>query len=68
MWRVTADFADLSDGGYVYHAGDNYPRSGMADPQRVAQLAGRNNKRGMPLIEPVPAASERQAKKRKTEE
>lgn len=50
MWRVLADFADLRDGGYVYRAGDNYPRSGEADPERVKELAGQNNKLGKPLL------------------
>ena len=61
MWRVIADFADLYDGGYVYHAGDNYPRSGKPDPHRVEQLSGRNNRRGIPLIESV--AEEAKSKK-----
>lgn len=50
MWRVVADFADLTDGGRVYRAGENYPRSGDAEPGRAAELSGRNNKRGAPLI------------------
>lgn len=51
MWRVLSDFADLADGGYVYRAGDNYPRAGKADPARAAELSGRNNRRGAPLLE-----------------
>lgn len=51
MWRVLTDFADLTDGGRVYRAGENYPRSGDAEPGRAAELSGRNNKRGAPLIE-----------------
>lgn len=51
MWRVIADFADLADGGYIYRAGDNYPRAGKPSPARVKELSGRNNKRGAPLIE-----------------
>ena len=50
MWRVISDFADLRDGGYVYRAGDNYPRSGEADPDRVRELAGQSNKLGKPLL------------------
>lgn len=63
MWRVIADFADLADGGYVYHAGDNYPRAGKADLERAAQLAGRNNRRGAPLIEAVAAAKPKKKSK-----
>lgn len=50
MWRVLTDFADLEDGGRVYCAGENYPRTGEAEPGRAAELSGRNNKRGAPLI------------------
>lgn len=50
MWRVLTDFADLTDGGRVYRAGENYPRAGDAEPGRAAELSGRNNKRGLPLI------------------
>lgn len=53
MYRVIADFSDLSDGGYIYRAGDKYPRTGIADHARVVKLSGRNNMRGAPLIELV---------------
>lgn len=53
MYRVISDFSDLSDGGYIYRAGDKYPRTGIANHARVVELSGRNNMRGAPLIELV---------------
>lgn len=50
MWQVLVDFADLQDGGHVYHTGDKFPRAGEVDPGRVAELASFNNRRGFPLI------------------
>lgn len=51
MWRVITAFADLQDGGRVYKAGDDYPKKGEPDLDRVRELSGRGNKLGMPLIE-----------------
>lgn len=70
MWRVLTDFADLADGGHVYRAGDNYPRAGKPDPARAAELAGRSNKRGVPLIEHVdrPEGENKHKKPRKKPE
>ena len=53
MWRVLVNFADLQDGGHIYHAGDKFPRVGEVDPGRVAELASSNNRRGFPLIRKV---------------
>jgi len=60
-WRVIRDFADLKDGGFVYHAGENYPRVGDAQPERAAELSGRNNARGCPLIEDKPKRGRKKA-------
>ena len=54
MWKVTVDFADLLDGGKVYKVGDKYPASGEANHTRTAELSGRNNRFGFPLIEFIP--------------
>lgn len=55
MYRVTADFADGRDNMRVYRAGDIYPRAGfVADAQRIADLSGRNNAQGRPVIMQVP--------------
>ena len=50
MLRVIADFADAQDGGYVYHAGDTYPRNGTPSPERVKELSGTGNRLRIPLI------------------
>ena len=68
MWRVLKDFADFADDGYVYHAGDLYPRKAAGtNDARVVQLMGRSNKCGVPLIEPY-KPEEKPPKKRKSEE
>lgn len=60
MYQVLCDFYDLQDsvktkGGEVYHsyrAGDIYPRDGYQPPaERIAELSGSDNKRGIPLIQ-----------------
>ena len=62
MYKVVKMFDDLQDGkstktGAVYHrynVGDLYPREGVdPSPERIAELASANNRRGMPLIEPL---------------
>ena len=52
MYRVIYPFADLSDSNHTYNAGDEFPRRGViVKPERLAELAGSNNKIGRPLIE-----------------
>lgn len=54
MYIVLLDFADMQDGGYVYRAGDSYPRSGKkADSARLADLMSTSNRLGQPLIAEV---------------
>ena len=44
-------FADLKDAGRIYEAGENYPRPGLdVAPERIAELAGSDNRMGYPLI------------------
>lgn len=60
MYKVVQSFHDLQDftttkNGTVYHAydvGDTYPRRGY-DPseERIKELSGKDNIRGVPLIE-----------------
>lgn len=51
---VKEDFADLRDDNHLYRAGDNYPRPGFeVPPERLAELAGSDNRVGRPLIEAV---------------
>ena len=54
MYKALIDFVDLLD-NHKYHAGDTFPRMGY-DPgaERIAQLAGTNNRRGVPVIAEVP--------------
>ena len=54
MYRVIHRFKDLLDDGYIYEAGDNYPRPGLDAPAaRLTELATKTNRRGIPLIEQV---------------
>ena len=48
---VIKEFYDLNDNGYKYDVGDRYPRKGLKpSPERVAELSGKSNKQGTPLI------------------
>lgn len=49
-YRVLEDFADAQDKGFVYRAGDTYPRAGEPSAERIAELSGSANRRGIPLI------------------
>lgn len=54
MYKVVKDFTDLKDNNHVYLAGDIYPRKGVTvSEERVAELAGADNKRGTALIKAV---------------
>lgn len=49
-------FADLQDDNRIYEAGDTYPRPGFdVSPERLAELAGSDNRTGEPLIVDVDA-------------
>ena len=51
---VLTRFADLQDGKHIYEAGDEYPRLGFdVTPERLAELAGSDNRVGRPLIAPA---------------
>lgn len=69
MYKVIKFFHDLEDkketkSGTVYHAynvGDTYPREGSKpSEERIAELAGNENKQGEPLIELVEEQVEKQ--------
>ena len=62
MYKVIKRFHDLQDArktksGTVYHeynVGDVFPRDGMeVSEERIQELAGSDNKQGVPLIELV---------------
>lgn len=53
-YKVTIAFADSLDDGFVYRAGDTYPRDGYEPtPDRIIELIGTANGRGFPVIEEV---------------
>lgn len=53
---VLMRFADLQDDNRIYEAGDTYPRPGFdVSPERLAELAGSDNRIGEPLIVDVDA-------------
>lgn len=53
---VLTRFADLKDDNRVYEAGDSYPRPGFdVSQERLAELAGSDNRMGEPLIVDVDA-------------
>lgn len=59
MYRVIEFFHDLKDGCHAYVPGDVFPREGArASKARIAELAGCDNKQGIPLI-----AEEKEAEK-----
>lgn len=64
MYKVIEFFADLQDNNHEYNVGDTFPRVGVeVSEERIAELAGRQNKRGVPLIKEV-----KDKKKKKTAE
>lgn len=73
MYKVIKKFHDLQDAtktknGMIYHeynVGDIFPRKGMdVSEERIQELAGNDNKQGVPLIELV----EEEATAKKTTE
>jgi hypothetical protein len=84
MYVVKVFFTDLQDNNHAYNVGDTFPRGGMAvTPDRIKELSGTQNKRGIALIEEVRGAEEtaqpeeaapveneprKRTRKRKTEE
>lgn len=51
MYKVIKFFVDLQDNNHPYNVGDTFPREGHeVTEERLAELAGSNNKQGVPLI------------------
>lgn len=51
MYIVLKDFADMQDKGYIYRAGDSFPRAGYEPgADRLALLQSNSNRIGVPLI------------------
>lgn len=54
MYKVIKFFHDLQDNNHAYNVGDTYPREGAkSTAERIAELSGKENKQGCPLIEKV---------------
>lgn len=54
MYKVIKFFTDLQDKDHPYNVGDPYPREGLkVSEARIAELSGKENKQGTPLIEKV---------------
>lgn len=66
MYKVIKYFTDLHDNDHPYNVGDIFPRSGVTvSEERLAELAGSNNKRGEPLIALAEEAQNDEAPKKK---
>ena len=64
MYKVIKYFADLKDNNHEYNVGDIYPRKGLeVKPERIAELSGKENKQGCPLIAEVEEAPKKATKK-----
>lgn len=61
-YRVIKHFTDLQDGDHPYFPGDEFPRNGIVvSADRIKELSGTQNKRGIALIEEVQEAAEKSA-------
>lgn len=62
MYKVLKFFQDLQDNNHVYNTGDVFPREGMeVSDERIAELASKQNKQGVPLIAEVKKARKKKA-------
>lgn len=65
MYKVIKYFTDLHDNDFPYNVGDIFPRSGLSvTDERLAELAGSNNKQGVPLIKLVKEAPKKASTKK----
>lgn len=68
-YKVIAFFTDLQDENRPYNVGDTFPHveaGYCVTESRLAELSGNENKRGMPLIQPVEEPKKKKAKKTAT--
>ena len=62
MYKVIKFFTDLHDNNYPYNVGDTFPRAGVSvSTGRLDELAGSNNKQGVPLIEYIDGSKKPEA-------
>ena len=65
MYKVIKYFTDLQDGNFPYKVGDVFPRDGLTvTEERLAELAGKDNKQGTPLIKQEKPAQQKPAEKK----
>lgn len=65
-YTVVYPFADLHDKKYKYETGDLFPRQGLeVSEDRIKELAGTDNKIGVPLIKGLPEESDPKPKEEK---
>lgn len=51
-YKVLRYFEDLQDNSHAYHPGDEFPRRGLkVSDERLSELSGKDNLRGIELIE-----------------
>ena len=63
-YKVIKLFTDLHDNDYLYNVGDTFPRKGISvTEERIAELAGSDNKQHAPLIEKVEAKKKKASDK-----
>ena len=66
MYKVIHQFLDLQDDNHHYRVGETYPRKGKkASAERLAELSGKGNKIGKPLIEEIKKAATPKARAKK---
>lgn len=59
IYKVIYGFTDLVDDGYVYNAGDTYPRTNYSpSKERIAELSNNSNRQKKPLIEQIQEKTE----------
>ena len=59
MHKVIKYFTDLQDKNHEYNVGDTFPRKGLKVTQeRLAELSGKDNLQGCPLIKLVEETKE----------
>ena len=69
VYKVIKHFMDLQDNNYAYNVGDEFPHVGLdVTEDRIAELAGKENRQNQPLIEKVneEQAAEKPKRARKT--
>ena len=63
-YKVIKLFTDLHDNDYLYKVGDTFPRKGISvTEERIAELAGSDNKQHTPLIVKVEAKNKKASDK-----